>query len=103
MHLSRRQQKILYQNHCTKASLLAGMKYELPVTLNVNPMLRTECMFRLVTDYDLIKCWGVERTCVLFFNVYIYIIMWGAINSSNPSDYSIGGKDNWLEENLCCF
>lgn len=54
------------------------------------------------TDHYLIKRWGVERTCVLFPNVYIYIIV-GAINLSNLSDYSIVGKDNWLEENVYCF
>lgn len=60
-------------------------------------------MFQLVTYYNLIKCWGVERTFLLFINMYVYIIMWGAISLSNPSDYSIVGKDNWLEENLYCF
>lgn len=66
-------------------------------------MLRTECMFQLVTDHNLIKYWGVERTWVHFSNVYIYIIMWGAINLSNPSDYFIMGKDNSSEKNLYCF
>jgi len=66
-------------------------------------VLRTECTFQLVTDSNLIKCWDVERTSVLFFNVYIYIIMWGAIILSNPSDYSIVRNNSWLEENLYCF
>lgn len=52
------------------------MKYEPPVTVWALTLLRTECVFQLVTDYNLIKCWGVERTSVLFSSVYIYIIMW---------------------------
>lgn len=60
-------------------------------------------MSQPVTDHDLIKCWGVERTCVLFPNVCIYIIMLEQSIYQNLSDYSVVGKDNWLKENVYCF